>query len=249
MTSGFKESFWASLGRTLSVRVTRSFLFTCYQVGTHSFPSSITEISPFIHSKIEFDPSNLLPSMKAGHMTMYACQIGTTPLARIVSLGLCWNKRERFEAGNLSASIYPLFTSWCDYTLPFGSMAVVLLSARCWWPAWIIFFHAGLLMSNIVGNGEVKHWVLLGGGYSFCPLLSQLTHLRLFPGFMQNRRAPWPDVTFYLTNSLVKSLTIIFKYCVAFAEIFTKKFKPWHSTLKTDFLYKYSYSEQQYGWG
>ncbi len=53
-----------------------------------------------------------------------------------------------FEAGNLSATISSRLTvvcRLCDYTLPFGSLAVMLVAARqLWsWPAWIIycFFH------------------------------------------------------------------------------------------------------------
>ncbi len=88
------------------------------------------------------------------------------PLPRIASLGLHWNKGEFFETGNLSAPISPLLTHWCgqcDYTLPFGSMVVVLLTTRWWhWPAWIIFFFRCWVANDKHREmgGEVQHWVL-----------------------------------------------------------------------------------------
>ncbi len=80
------------------------------------------------------------------------------PLPRITSLGLRRNKEERFEASNVSGPVSPLLTHWCDYTLPFGSMAMVLLAAiwrhswYCWLAAVSSSSVAGLLTANMKGG-------------------------------------------------------------------------------------------------
>ncbi len=66
---------------------------------------------------------------------MHICLSGPTdtdPLPEIASQDLHQDKGERFKAGKLSGPISPLLSlwcSWCDYTLPFGSMTIVLLAA------------------------------------------------------------------------------------------------------------------------
>ncbi len=96
------------------------------------------------------------------------------PLPGVASLGLHWNKEERSEAGNLFAPISPLLTrwyGWCDYTLPFGSVAAILLAAiwrhcRYCWMAWIIFVCCWVTNSkHSSGYGKVWLWMLGGGGY------------------------------------------------------------------------------------
>ncbi len=71
-------------------------------------------------------------------------------------------------AGNLSASVSPLLTRWCvwcDYTLPFGSVAVALLAAKlawCWClSAWIIFFHSWVAYGKYGGGvvPGIRCWV------------------------------------------------------------------------------------------
>ncbi len=49
----------------------------------------------------------------------------------------------------------------CNYILPFESMAVVLLATRCWCsPAWIVFFHSGLLMAKMgKARSGIRCWV------------------------------------------------------------------------------------------
>ncbi len=94
-----------------------------------------------------------------------------TPLPSIASPGLCQNKGEHFEAGNLSAPISLLLLVCVDgattLTL-YGSWALVLMAARCLWGGWVcifIFFHCWIANGKYRGDGEVQHWVLSCGVY------------------------------------------------------------------------------------
>ncbi len=104
------------------------------------------------------------------------------------ALGQKW---ERFGAGNLSAPISPLLFKCADgattLSLRFGidqdlriSGLDGKLAAGCLriGPAWIVFcFRCWVAEGENGGDGEVRHWVLGGGGYG--PPLSLLHYLHL----------------------------------------------------------------------
>ncbi len=109
------------------------------------------------------------------------------PLAGIATSGLRRDKGERFEAGSLSAPIFPLLLKCVDgattLSLYFwilglgGKLAAGCLRSR---PAWIVFFcfHCWVADGKHGGRyGEVRHWVLGGGGYG--PSLPLLRYLHL----------------------------------------------------------------------
>ncbi len=121
-----------------------------------------------------------------------------TPLPRIFSLGLRWNLGECFEAGNVSAPISPLLIDiceWCDYTLPFRSLSLILVAARqLWsWPAWIVFcfFHCWVANGKHRGRGRGP---ALGAGWRRLLSTPAIPTLTLSCGALSKwqRRPPGP---------------------------------------------------------
>ncbi len=118
-------------------------------------------------------------------MAMHACQIGLTDTATLCSAsphpGLCWSKREHFEANNLSAPISPLLTGVCercDYTLPFLGPRL-----RCQWLPCVTKLNQPGSSSSVVGllTANTGGWLGPALGAEWWRLLAASAALALFP--------------------------------------------------------------------